>query len=172
MARVVKNVDWDAVERDYRAGIKTLREIAGEHGIVHAAVRQRAIKYGWERNLDEKIKVRAKAIVAKASRVINTPLSKETESEIIESVAQLQASALLTESAEIKKLIGIANEFVLELQTCPEDLDKRARILKLLVEVSEKLINLRRRNLNISDNSNGDADAPKEITRIELVALK
>jgi hypothetical protein len=37
-------------------------------------------------------------------------------------------------------------------------LEKRTRILKQLSEIREKIINLRRRNLNINDNANGDAD--------------
>lgn len=34
--------DWERIELDYRAGIKTLRQTAGEHGITHGAVNKRA----------------------------------------------------------------------------------------------------------------------------------
>lgn len=44
-----KTIDWVAIEVDYRAGIKTLREIAGEHGITHPAITKRAKRHGWER---------------------------------------------------------------------------------------------------------------------------
>lgn len=43
--------DWEAIELDYRAGIKTLRQIAEENGITHGAINKRAKRDGWERDL-------------------------------------------------------------------------------------------------------------------------
>lgn len=43
--------DWERIELDYRAGIKTLRQIAEEHGITHGAINKRAKRDGWERDL-------------------------------------------------------------------------------------------------------------------------
>ena len=44
-------IDWERIELDYRAGIKTLRQIAEEHGITHGAVNKRAARDGWQRDL-------------------------------------------------------------------------------------------------------------------------
>ena len=41
--------DWERIEFDYRAGVRSLREIAGEHGISHVAINKRAKRDGWER---------------------------------------------------------------------------------------------------------------------------
>lgn len=49
MTTTRKIVDWEAVERDYRTGIKTLRAMAQEHGITHGAINKRARRDGWER---------------------------------------------------------------------------------------------------------------------------
>jgi hypothetical protein len=46
-----KRVDWELIEKDYRAGIKTLRQIGDSHGVTHAAVNKRAKKHCWERNV-------------------------------------------------------------------------------------------------------------------------
>ena len=43
--------DWERIELDYRAGVKSLREIASEHGITEGAIRKRARRDGWERDL-------------------------------------------------------------------------------------------------------------------------
>ena len=37
-----KKIDWEKIEVDYRAGVKTLREIADEHNITHGAINKRA----------------------------------------------------------------------------------------------------------------------------------
>lgn len=43
--------DWERIELDYRAAIKTLRQIADENGITHGAINKRARRDGWERDL-------------------------------------------------------------------------------------------------------------------------
>ena len=44
-----KAPDWERIELDYRAGIKSLREIADGSGVSHVAVSKRAKRDGWER---------------------------------------------------------------------------------------------------------------------------
>lgn len=43
------HADWEAIERDYRAGVLSLREIAIPNGITEGAIRKRAKRDGWER---------------------------------------------------------------------------------------------------------------------------
>lgn len=59
-------IDWEAIERDFRAGILTSRQIAAKYGNVsHAGVGARARKYGWEKDLSAKVANRVKsALVA------------------------------------------------------------------------------------------------------------
>ncbi|WP_175683848.1 hypothetical protein [Burkholderia cenocepacia] len=45
-----KNVDWIAIEGAYRAGVDSLRTIAGAHGLSEAAIRKAAKKNGWSRD--------------------------------------------------------------------------------------------------------------------------
>ena len=63
MTTTRKIVDWEAVERDYRAGIKTLRAMAEEHGITHGAINKRAKRDMWTRDLAAKAELRKKAPV-------------------------------------------------------------------------------------------------------------
>lgn len=44
-----KPVDWAEIERDYRAGSMSIRELAAWYGISDTAIRKRAKKDGWER---------------------------------------------------------------------------------------------------------------------------
>lgn len=153
---MASEIDWDAIERDYRAGIKTIREIAAEHNITHGYVNKRAKQYDWGRDLSARIKQKADELVSKS--IVAAKVSKATEQEIIQTVAELQAAVLLNERADITRLSVIAEKLEEELESSKDDLDKRTRILKSLVETREKLINLRRRNFNINDNSNGEAN--------------
>lgn len=58
--------DWERIEADYRAGILSLREIASPYKVTEGAIRKRAKRDGWERDLEAKIQARADALVRKA----------------------------------------------------------------------------------------------------------
>lgn len=73
--------DWNQIELDYRAGIKSLRQIASEHGIKSDnSIRKRAAKFGWQRDLNNTINDVADELVRKDT-VRNQVRSKSVHSE-------------------------------------------------------------------------------------------
>ncbi|MFW1646237.1 hypothetical protein [Acinetobacter guillouiae] len=73
--------DWNQIELDYRAGIKSLRQIASEHGIKSDnSIRKRAAKFGWQRDLNNTINDVAEELVRKDT-VRNQVRSKSVHSE-------------------------------------------------------------------------------------------
>ena len=57
------DVNWEQIEADYRAGIKSLRQIAQAFGVGESTIRKYAKKYGWTRDLNPKIHAKADVIV-------------------------------------------------------------------------------------------------------------
>ncbi len=57
--------DWEAIETAYRAGVMSLREIASQHGISEGAIRKRAKRDDWSRDLNAKIQQKADDLVRK-----------------------------------------------------------------------------------------------------------
>lgn len=47
-------IDWEAIEKDWRAGIKSVLQIAKEHEISHTAINKRFKKFGVIRDIDLK----------------------------------------------------------------------------------------------------------------------
>lgn len=86
-----KAVDWDLVEVDYRAGVKTLRQIADEDGVTHGAVNNRAKRDGWSHDLAAKIQAKAEEKVTKAAVTSEVTAAKlVTENQVVESNAEVQ----------------------------------------------------------------------------------
>lgn len=54
-------LDWETIERDFRAGSRAVTSIAGEHGITEGAIRKRAKRDGWVRLLKDKASTEPKA---------------------------------------------------------------------------------------------------------------
>ena len=109
--------DWERIELDYRAAIKTLRQIADENGITHGAINKRARRDGWERDLSEKIAAKADALVSKAA--VSTEVSKEAriaEKQVVDANAQAVASVRLEHRKDIHRGRRIANALFDELE--------------------------------------------------------
>lgn len=113
-----KEVDWNAIEADYRAGIKTLRSIAAEHHITHGAIRKRAARDGWVRDLAERIREKARADVAIAvvSKSVSTVSTKTlSEKQIIDANSKPIVDADLKHRSVLDKLIDTLDKIVDEL---------------------------------------------------------
>ena len=45
-----RDIDWNAIERDYRASLLSLRELAFKHGCSHSTIANFASRHGWTRS--------------------------------------------------------------------------------------------------------------------------
>jgi hypothetical protein len=129
-----RSPDWERIELDYRAGIKSLREIAEGSGTSHVNISKRAKKLGWTRDLTAKIQSKADALVNAA--LVNTPVnnaSPAAERETVEAAASTQASVRLGQREDIERCRRINMGLMDELeQQCasPELFAEVAAILR------------------------------------------
>lgn len=97
-------IDWEAVEREYRAGVRSLADIGTEFGVSAPGILKRAKKDGWVRDLSAKIKAKADAKVNES--LVNDAVNAKTavsERQTIESNAQMLADKLLGQRADIAR---------------------------------------------------------------------
>jgi hypothetical protein len=118
-------IDWEAVERDYRAGVMSLREIGKEHGLSHVAIQKRASTYKWSRDLQAKIRAKAEELVTK--QLVTTTITKErlvTEAQVIEAGAARIAQVKTAHRQDIERARDLTKSLLdeLELQTADPEL--------------------------------------------------
>jgi transposase-like protein len=80
--------DWESIEKQYRAGVLSVREIAKQHGVTDGAIRKKAKVNAWERDLSEKVAAKVRTELVRAE--VRTPNAQEvlrTEREIVDSAA-------------------------------------------------------------------------------------
>ncbi len=102
MASSKTQPDWERIELDYRAGILSLREIAGGHTLTEGAIRKRAKRDGWERDLAAKIQAKADALVRKAE--VRSQYAVTSERQIIEANAERIAQVRGEHRADITRM--------------------------------------------------------------------
>jgi len=71
-----KKADWEAIERDFRMGLGTVREIARRYEIPHTTISRRAASKGWTQDKSAEVRARARA---KMLVVQNAPQTHQKE---------------------------------------------------------------------------------------------
>ncbi len=136
-----RSPDWERIELDYRAGIKTLRQIADENGITHGAINKRAKRDGWERDLSQKIQAKADALVSRAA--VSSQVSADTkvrERAVIDGNAQAVADVRLGHRKDARRVRQLTNKLMdeLEQQSDPATLAKLQELAAAVVAPGEK----------------------------------
>lgn len=185
-----KRIDWETIEKDWRAGIKTKLQMSEEYGVSRAAMDKHFAKLGIDRDLTEKIRAKADALVTLQAV---TDRLHATESEIVEVNANLQANIIRAHRASIGRnqalvlslmdeLEGLTGSKELfeqlgELLFAPDKngvdklnelyhkviaLPSRIDGTKKLAETMKVLIGLERQAFGIADNAEGDKSPAKD----------
>ena len=129
-------IDWELVEADYRAGIKVLRQIGLDHGLTEGAIRKRAKRDKWTRNLAVKIAARAEEMVRKEVanlvRKPGTQVSAATETQIVEANADLQFRVKMEHRKDITRSRSLFQKLLAEVEAETETLDLFAALGELM----------------------------------------
>jgi hypothetical protein len=130
-----RKVNWEKIEADYRTGFLSLRDIAAPHGITETAIRKRAKKENWQRDLQEKISGRADAIMQREiarDKQAQTGQISSNEREIIE----INATTIVQIGLNHRRLAAKAreqlNKLFQEMDYCEDSLIAKSRIMQSL----------------------------------------
>jgi hypothetical protein len=125
MRKKTKAIDWKSIERDFRAGVMSIREIAKWYGLSDTAIRKKAKAEGWERvqqppHLDRKQTISGEILL---------PPPSSAKPEELPDRARGIAARLLDELDATTSHIG---EFELIIETEESDPRRRQALLKAL----------------------------------------
>lgn len=134
-----KAVDWEAVELQYRAGIRSLKEIGKEFGVSDAGIIKRAKKDGWTRDLKAKIQAKADAKVSAAlvSGLVSAR-TKANEQTIIEVNAQAVANVRMAHRTDIARMRALVLQMLGEIEHETDNLDLYEELGDLLRAEDDK----------------------------------
>lgn len=126
MRKKTKAIDWKAIERDYRAGVMSIREIAKWYGLSDTAIHKKAKADGWERVQQPPHLDRQRTTI---SGEILLPPPSSAKPEELPDRARGIAARLLDELDATTAHIG---EFELIIETEESDPRRRQALLKAL----------------------------------------
>lgn len=128
-----KQTDWGVIERQYRAGLVSVRAIAETQGITEAAIRKRAKRDGWERDLTAQVKAQVRtALVRTSSRPVqkSEPARTEprqdarTDQQIVDEAVATVVEVVRQHRAGARRGAKIVEQLFAELETTNERLEE------------------------------------------------
>jgi hypothetical protein len=174
-------VDYERIEPDWRAGIKSPQQLADEYETAtgHPVTRQAIVKHfkksKIDRDLSEKIRAKARAKVAAESCRGSYTRDSATEAEIVETNALGLATVQLTQRKDIKRsrdlVMKLWDEIGLIIESS-EDFSKLGEMMQgeginKLGEIYKKVIDLPSR----IDGAKKLSDALKTLIGLEREAF-
>jgi hypothetical protein len=113
MAEERKQIDWEKVEKLYRPGKLSLRDIANICNCCESGIRRKAKAEGWARDLSARVD---EAVRNKLVRIAVRTASAPSEKEIIEAAAEISASIVLGHRKELVRLKDNEDALLAELE--------------------------------------------------------
>jgi hypothetical protein len=193
-------LDWEAIEGMYRAGLLSVREIARSHGISHVAILKRAKADGWARDLTAKVRHQV------TTALVTSEVTKEdlaTEREIVEAAAAQVIALVRSHRKEIGRSRAMITTLMdqLEMAAASRDLleqiidevedgstgasTKRrealfkavalpahAAVLKILADTLKTVIGLEREAFNVSAATSEPAAVETDDVRFDRLLAK
>lgn len=133
------SVDWEAVEKEYRAGIRTLRQIGDEYGCSHTAIRKKAKECGWVRDLSAKIMEAAetKVSMSEVSRVVSES-SKVSEKQFVEITANVVADSIINQRVDVRAARATEEELAIQLSSIVSNREDFQRLGEMMANPDDK----------------------------------
>ncbi|MFP5513410.1 MAG: hypothetical protein ACLGJC_10050 [Alphaproteobacteria bacterium] len=179
-----KQIDWEAIEREYRAGQLSVSEIGRQQGVSHTAINKKAKAQGWTRNLTEKVRQEVSArLVSDGVSADNVRQTVELAAargvEVVRSHRQDISSARSLVRLLMGQLVEAATsrdqiEDAIHAETSDDDnaqrrnqmlravsLSSHAGVAKDLSAALKNLIPLERQAFNLDADEEPDDDKPR-----------
>lgn len=170
-----KRTDWDAVERDYRAGNFTLRELATRYGCSHQAVAKKSKVCGWSQDLSKAVKAATNARLIQLSVAKSVAASGQAVANTVLAAAELNAQVVFAHRqsiARLRKRIADADAKLSALGDSVADIREAKTYMDGVVAsiAAEKtLVDMERKALGI-DDAPVKEDPARDLSDEELTA--
>jgi hypothetical protein len=172
-------IDWDLIEADWRANVKTKQQMASEYGVSRAAMDKRFTKLGIARDLGAKVRAKAEALVAQAAVTqAVTPGTTVTERDIIEVNAAVQSDIMIAHRTDIQRARRVTMSLLDELEHQVGHVDLYEQLGELLAQPDkngqDKRLELFTKAMSLSSRTGtmkGLADSLKTLIAMERQAF-
>lgn len=127
-----KKRDWDAVERDYRTGAFTLRELGEKYGLSHAGIGQKARSEGWQQDLS--IAIRQATNAKLTAELVSNEVSKSLQevSTVVAAAAEANVGVILGHRVGLKRITTIKELLLDQIEQAAENMADLSDVIEMV----------------------------------------
>ena len=133
MARrtVQDSIDWDAIERAYRLGNRTNRQLGVEFGADHSSIGKKAKAKGWVVDKSEEVEAVTNSLLIQSASGNSNPNATPTDKEI-KVAAQVAFDVILDHRTGLRRLGVLRDAMLGELETVTHSLQPHIDLAELM----------------------------------------
>jgi len=127
-----RKTDWDAVERDYRTGAFTLRELGEKYGLSHAGIGQKARSEGWQQDLS--IAIRQATNAKLTAELVSNEVSKSLQevSTVVAAAAEANVGVILGHRVGLKRITTIKELLLDQIEQAAENMADLSDVIEMV----------------------------------------
>lgn len=126
--------DWEAVERDYRTGQFTLKELEAKHGPNAGTILRHARKHGWQKDLTDAVRQATNAALVQEIIGEHCKDAQKFTTEAVLAAAEVNKSVVLQHRHDINEARGLTMDLLGELRTITLGRERLERMLEIAEE--------------------------------------
>ncbi len=148
-----RRIDWEAVERDYRTGSFTLKELEAKHGAGFADISRHAKKEGWTKDLRKVVRqATSAAIIAESVKAAQSGLqtTNDANTNVVVAMAEANKEVILGHRRELIDARQVAHSLLAELSEAGLLLEHKALFALILAGESAEPVDIAQAQASIS----------------------
>jgi len=124
--------DWEAVERDYRTGTFTLRELEAKYGPDNSTISRRAEKHGWTQDLSVAIKQATNTKVIEATVAARCSKTQQEISTTILAAADVNVGVILGHRAGLRRITNVRDLLLDQIEQAATHMADLAEVVEMV----------------------------------------
>lgn len=127
-----RRTDWDAVERDYRTGRFTLRELETKYEVNNSTISRRADKHGWTQDLSTAIKQATNAKLIQSIVAAECSTAQQNAADTVLAAAEVNKQVILGHRKGLQELTSVKRTLLDQIQQAAALLPDLAEVIEMV----------------------------------------
>lgn len=162
-----KNADWQAIERDYRTGSFTLRELAAKYGVSHQAIAKRAKTGGWTQDLGDQIRQATNAkLVAK---LVDKEVAKggQAVANVVLAAAEVNTQVILAHREGLRRIAAVKERLLDQIEQAAALMPELSEVIDMVRKEDERGVDKANDALRKAMARSGLTDDLKKLAEVD-----
>lgn len=125
-------VDWEAVERDYRLGKYSLRELEAKHGANNAAISRKVKSEGWTKDLSEAVNQATNARLMQEMVSKEISANQQSVSTAVLAVAEVNTRVILGHRTGLQRITAVKERLLDQIEQAAAQMPDLAEVIELV----------------------------------------